>query len=177
MRTHGLRGRAGCRRESGKAKAQLHHYLCQETSCKWPSEGRRVQLLGRFPVQISQWFASQKPSAGPPALHAGTWAEVSWGEGSPACPEMALALSESQRLPAAHVLGHTDLEKGPSLPAGYSNHQVIRKFPFLCTQLLHCGLESTTFTTREIYYMKLMTQAKSIKKTEKIKKVYVFGNN
>lgn len=153
----GLRGRAGWERESGKAKAQLHQYSCQATSFKWPSEGKMVQLLGRFPVQKSQWFASQNPSVGPSALHAGTWAEVSRGEGPAEHPEMALALSESQRLLAALVLAHTDLEKGPSLPAGHWNHQVIRQFPFRCTRLLHCGLEGPTFTTGEIYYIKLMT--------------------
>lgn len=122
-------------------------------SGKWPSQ-RRVQLLGRFPVQISQWFASQNPSVGPSALHAGTWAEGS--QEKPTSTSGNGSASESQRLLGAHVLSHSDLEKGPSLPAGYCNHQVIRKFPFLCTQILHCDLERTTFTTREIYYIKLM---------------------
>lgn len=66
-------------------------------------------------------------------------------------PETAGAVSDGQRLLAAHVLGQFDLEKSLPLPEGYCNHQVIRQFPYLCAELLCCDSEKCYFYTGEIY--------------------------
>lgn len=116
-------------------------YGCQATSCKRLSPGRKVQLLGRFPVQVSHWFASQSPSVGLLLDMLGLGQRLV-GEMSKQCVQKLLwqyliAEGYLQLICSVCLIW----KRAPLSQEDIVIIRVIRQFPYLCTKLLYCDLE------------------------------------